>query len=125
MNSAHDLGRWGEAVASRLLARAGWQIEARGFRHGRREIDVIATRRSTVAFVEVKTRSGPGFGPPEEAVTWRKRREIETVAKVWLDRHPAPDRGVRFDVVAIVADAKRRIVRCEHIEDAGRPRAPL
>jgi len=117
----HDLGAWGEAVASRLLERAGWKIRERGYRLGRREIDLIARRSSVIAFVEVKTRTGGGLGVPEDAVTWRKRREIETVARDYLLRHVREDVGVRFDVVAIVADRKRRLIRCEHIEDAWRP----
>jgi putative endonuclease len=117
----HDLGAWGEAVASRLLARAGWHIREHGYRLGRREIDLIARRDSVIAFVEVKTRSGGGLGVPEDAVTWRKRREIEAVAQDYLLRHVREDVGIRFDVVAIVADRKRRIIRCEHIEDAWRP----
>jgi putative endonuclease len=118
---AHDLGVWGEAVASRLLVRAGWRIREHGYRLGRREIDLIARRDSVIAFVEVKTRSEGGLGVPEDAVTWKKRREIETVAQDYLFRHVREDVGVRFDVVAIVADRNRRIIRCEHIEDAWRP----
>ena len=118
---AHDLGAWGEAAAARFLNAAGWTIEARGYRLGRREIDLIAKRDGVVAFVEVKTRSGVGFGGPEAAITWRKRREIEAVARSWLARNGYPAAGVRFDVVAIVTDRARRIVRCDHIEDAWRP----
>ncbi len=120
---AHDLGAWGEATAARFLTAGGWSIEARGYRLGRREIDLVASRDGLVAFVEVKTRSGVGFGGPMAAVTWKKRREIEAVARSWLQRYGAPVRGVRFDVVAIVTDRGRRIVRCDHIEDAWRPDA--
>ncbi len=117
----NELGAWGEAVAARLLQTAGWTVVEHGFRLGRREIDLIATRKGTVAFVEVKTRSGSGFGTPEEAVTWRKRREIEVVATAYLTSRDHAYTDVRFDVVSIVTDARKRIVRCEHIEDAWRP----
>lgn len=118
---AHDLGAWGEATAARFLTASGWAIEARGYRLGRREIDLVASRDGLLAFVEVKTRSGTGFGGPAAAITWKKRREIEAVARAWLQRYGAPVRGVRFDVVAIVTDRARRIVHCDHIEDAWRP----
>ena len=110
-------------VASRLLERAGWTIRERGYRLGRREIDIIASRASVLVFVEVKTRSGGGVGSPEDAVTWRKRRDIEVVARDYLMRQLREDLGVRFDVVAIVADKRRRILRCDHIEDAWRPQS--
>ena len=117
----HALGAWGERVACALLRRDGWSILERGYRLGRREIDVIARRGSLLAFVEVKTRSTDRFGPPAEAVTWRKRREIETVALDYLARHVRDDVDVRFDVVSVLAGPGHRLLRCEHLQDAWRP----
>ena len=94
-----------------------------GYRLGCREIDIIASRTSVLAFVEVKTRSRGGMGSPEDTVTWRKRREVEVVARDYLMRHVCEDFSVRFDVVAIVPDERRRILRCDHIEDAWRPQS--
>ncbi len=93
----------------------------RNVRWGRREIDLVIRRDGLLAFVEVKTRSGPGFGPPQEAVTWKKRREIEAVARYYLARMRARDLDVRFDVVAIVTDASGHVVELDHVEDAWRP----
>ncbi len=101
--------------------RDGWSVLERGYRLGRREVDVIARRRDLLVFVEVKTRTVLDFGPPEEAVTRRKRREIETVATDYLMRHVYTDLRVRFDVVSVVAGPGRTILRCEHLEDAWRP----
>ena len=117
----HALGAWGEAVACRLLAGAGWAILERGYRLGRREVDIIARRGSLLAFVEVKTRIALRYGEPSEAVTWRKRREIEAVAADYLMRHIDDDVEVRFDVVSLVSAPGRRVLRCEHLEDAWRP----
>lgn len=117
----HDLGAWGEETAAHRLDSTGWTIVARNLTWGRREIDLVARRGSLLAFVEVKTRSGAGFGGPEGAVTWKKRREIETVARAYLARHPHPALDVRFDVIAIVCDDRRRLLSYRHIEDAWRP----
>ena len=68
---------------------------------GRLEIDIIAKRRSVVAFVEVKTRFSEQFGSPFEAVTWTKKREIVRVAHAWIDRHPLPGVTYRFDVIGV------------------------
>jgi len=118
---AHVLGRFGEAQAHCLLVRRGWRILARNYRFGRREIDLVIRWDDLVAFVEVKTRAGPGYGAPEEAITRLKRREIELVAQEFLVRHRLGEVDVRFDVVAIVVGSGLRVIRIDHLEDAWRP----
>ncbi len=120
----HRLGRWGEQTAERLLVGKGWRVIARNHRFGRREIDLIVVRDGVLAFVEVKTRAGEGFGAPADAVTALKRREIEAVATHFLARRPESWTGVRFDVVSIIRDPDSDDVRVEHIEDAWRPGWP-
>ncbi|MBT8489198.1 MAG: YraN family protein [Gemmatimonadetes bacterium] len=119
----HDLGAWGETTAARRLVSDGWAIVERNLCWGRREIDLVVRRGSLLAFVEVKTRSCAGFGGPEGAVTWKKRREIEAVARAYLARHPGLDLDIRFDVIAIVCDVRRRVLSYVHIEGAWRPDA--
>jgi putative endonuclease len=110
------LGRAGEAVAARWLRQRGWRIVAERFRSGRRDLDLIAVRDGTVAFVEVKTRLGTAFGDPVEAVDWRKRRELARSARVWIDRFGRPGQVYRFDVVGVLVEGER--VRVRHVEDA-------
>jgi putative endonuclease len=117
----HALGRLGETRARDYLVARGWRIEAQNYRFGRREIDIVARRGNLVAFVEVKTRAGDGYGAPEEAVTRLKRREIEIVAREYLCRHRLDDVDVRLDVISVTVS---RLARVEHIEDAWRPETP-
>ncbi len=120
-NPAHELGRWGEERAARFLERRGWTILARNYRFGRREVDLVVRRGRMVAFVEVKTRAGTGFGAPQEAITALKRREIEIVAEHFLARHALGGMVVRFDAVAITVPTGSGGARIEHLEDAWRP----
>ncbi len=120
----HRRGARGERVAAAALHAAGWRILARNYRFGRREIDLVVRRGRTLAFVEVKTRSGPRFGGPLAAVTWRKRREIEAVAAHFLARMPPEEvrrLEVRFDVVAVRLRRDGGAPELEHVEDAWRP----
>ena len=110
------LGETGERIAERWLRRRGWHVLDRRFRSGRRDIDLVVESEGTVAFVEVKTRRGPSFGDPAEAVHWRKRRELERCALVWMDRHDRRDWAFRFDVVAVLVEGER--VRIRHVADA-------
>jgi putative endonuclease len=117
----HALGRLGEARAREYLLARGWTIAATNYRFGRREVDIVARKGNLVAFVEVKTRAGDGFGAPEEAVTRLKRREIEIVAREYLCRHRLDDVDVRLDVISVMVGPHARV---EHLEDAWRPESP-
>jgi putative endonuclease len=110
------LGRAGEAIAARWLRRHGWRIVAERFRSGHRDLDLIAERDGTIAFVEVKTRQGTAFGDPVEAVSWRKQRELIRSAMVWADRYGPPGIAYRFDVVGVLVAADGARVR--HVENA-------
>lgn len=110
------LGAIGERMAERWLMREGWRIVARRFRSGHRDIDLVAERGTSVAFVEVKARTGLEFGDPIEAVNWRKQRELCRSAHVWLERYGRPGMTYRFDVVGVWLRGDR--VRIRHVENA-------
>ncbi len=138
-------GRWGETVAANHLRRRGWEVLDRNWRDGPRELDLVIRRGQVLAFVEVKTRTGRGWqgaGHPLEAVTWRKRREVERAARAWLGwfrelrsgepesatlsgsmeraiRRPWP-REIRFDAVVVRLEPGRQ-AQVEHVADAWRP----
>lgn len=109
-------GELGEAIAARWLRRGGWRVVQRRFRSGHRDIDLIAERDGTVAFVEVKARRGTRFGHPVEAVNWRKQKELAKSARTWIDRHGQPAEVYRFDVIGVLVDGER--VRIRHVENA-------
>jgi putative endonuclease len=70
-------------------------------------------RGSVVAFCEVKSKQGDGFGDPLEMVTAEKARRIRRAAEQWLAANPRLARlEVRFDVIA------ERSGRIEHVPDA-------
>lgn len=99
------LGSEGEARAAAHLEACGYRILARNARAGRVEIDLVARRGRTLAFVEVKTRRSRSAGLPEEAVDFRKRERLVHGAAAWLAGHPQRGAAVRFDVVACERDA--------------------
>ncbi len=110
------LGLLGEEIAARWLTRRGWRIVYRRFRNGRRDIDLVAQRDALVAFVEVKARKGDTFGDPVEAVNHRKQRELTRSARIWIDRHGRAEEHYRFDVVGVLVDDQRVLVK--HVENA-------
>ena len=88
----------------------------RRFRFGHRDIDLVVERDGTVAFVEVKARKGAEFGGPVSAVNFRKRKQLERSAMVWIDRHGRETESYRFDVVGVLLHGAE--VRVCHVENA-------
>jgi putative endonuclease len=104
------LGKTGEDLACRELARRGYAIVARRYRRRGGELDIIARDGKTLVFVEVKARQGHDFGDAAEAVGAVKRRRMMRLALDYAAAHCLPDCPCRFDVVAIHWDRDRPII---------------
>ncbi|WP_257158456.1 YraN family protein [Corynebacterium cystitidis] len=94
-----SLARRGELAAADFYERRGATVLARNVYYTFGELDLIVRETDgTVVFVEVKTRSGLGYGNAE-SVTQRKLDRMRRAALRWLmDKPYAP---VRFDVLAL------------------------
>ena len=101
---ANGLGRYGENLAAEHLAALGLCVVDRNWRCSLGEIDIVAfdAQAGVIVFCEVKTRSSTAFGLPVEAVDRRKARQLRRLAVAWLEAHPHPRCGVRFDVVGVL-----------------------
>lgn len=115
----HILGHEGEEAAVAFFEARGWRIEARRFRLGHHDLDLVIRKGTQVAFVEVKTRTSRRFGSPLEALGHRQRRAQTKVAMVWIDRHGHPEDEYRFDLVVVDQTIRGR-ARVEHVADAWR-----
>ena len=117
MNNAKQvLGKEGERVAEQYLKKKGYTLVERNYRCAVGEVDLIALDRRVIVFVEVKTRSGHGFGTPLEAVQPRKQRKMIQAAQFFLTQKKLHQRDARFDVVGISWPGGQPVV--EHIENA-------
>lgn len=97
-----ELGALGEQIAVRHLESLGLRIVQRNWRCRYGELDVIAADESgKVVFVEVKTRTGDGFGGLEHAVTPQKVRRLRRLAGLWLAAQDAGWPNLRIDVVGV------------------------
>lgn len=118
MAAKDDLGRAGEDRAAAHLTAQGYAILDRNWRCRHGEIDIVAEAEHAVCIVEVKTRSGLGFGHPFDAVDDRKRDRLWRLAYAWARAHPDQVRGrmLRLDVIGITgADAATGLL--EHLVD--------
>ena len=93
-------GKWGEEVAVCYLVAHGYEILARNWRDGHKEIDIIAQKDHATYLVEVKTRNGETWNA-ERAVDAAKRRQMIRASYAWRLQHPSLD-PIHFAVMAIV-----------------------
>lgn len=92
----------GEQLAADYLAGIGFNILERNFRSGRfGEVDIIASEKEYICFIEVKTRTGDLFGTPAEAVGHSKRQKIRSLAWSYLKYRNLGEQNMRFDIVEI------------------------
>ncbi len=98
--AAFGLGISAESRAAAWLIAHGYRILARRWKSPRGEIDIIAARRHTLIFVEVKARAS--LDEAAEAVSERQQRRIAAAAEIWLAGNSLPAiRDIRFDAILV------------------------
>lgn len=115
-----EIGALGEQLAVEHLTAAGMRTLARNWRCRYGELDVIAedAAAGTVVFVEVKTRTGDGFGGLAEAVPTQKVRRLRRLAALWLAEQDRRWAAVRIDVIG-VRIGRRREPEIVHLQGVG------
>lgn len=124
MSQNQRTGRSGEDRAAAYLEALGYRILDRNYRFEGTEVDIVAfepaqdyERGGELVFVEVKTRRGTGFGPPEEAISDAKKRSLMKGAEAYLHERRLDGSPCRFDVIGIL-DSGRGEPEIEHLKDA-------
>lgn len=105
-------GKKEEAVAEYFLKKKGYKIIDQNYSNHLGEIDLIATEKDILVFVEVKFRQTNEFGLPREAVGIYKQNKIKKTATLYLQQNHLFEKQIRFDVVDILGD------EITHIENA-------
>ncbi|MFV0435623.1 MAG: YraN family protein [Leucobacter sp.] len=95
------LGARGESIAAAYLEDLGFRILDRNWRNRYGELDLVALDRDEIVGVEVKTRSGTGYGNPLSAITVRKAGRLRRLLLDWVRAHQARAPGLRIDAVGI------------------------
>ena len=116
-------GRRGEEIAAAFLERQGLIVMERNYRFERAELDLVCFEPATqyeaggtIVFVEVKARSGVGFGMPEESISPAKRKTLTHAAQAFLYEHHLEGSPCRFDVVSVLFGPDEPEIR--HIRNA-------
>ncbi|MDX1811633.1 MAG: YraN family protein [Gammaproteobacteria bacterium] len=100
--SRKAIGDDAENKACDYLKKHRLKILERNFRSRNGEIDIIASDKQSIIFIEVKFRQNNSHGEPFESVTALKQQKIIKTALYYLQTHPKyNEMNCRFDVISI------------------------
>lgn len=111
-------GNRAEDFAAQHLIDSGYIIVHRNWRYKRFELDIIATKGTTICFIEVKYRSNEGAIKATSAIKLQQEKRIMAAANAYIQANEV-DFEVRFDVIA-VSDQKNELL-LTHIKNAFSP----
>jgi putative endonuclease len=115
MAKHNELGKFGEELAVEFLQQNGYDILETNWTFQKAEIDIIAQKDSTIAVIEVKTRSSIDFGLPQDFVKPKKIQLLVKAVNEYIVSNDL-DVDVRFDIIAIYKEDNT--YKIEHFEDA-------
>ena len=111
----------GETLACNYLKKNGYKLLKRNYAPFDCEIDIIAENKTTIAFVEVKTRTIGKQTPieprPASAVTPEKQRKIIKATRYYLG-DAVQKKHVSLDVIEVYLTEEKKAEKICHMENA-------
>lgn len=114
---AKSRGNIGERLTARHLRDNGYNIIGANYSCRFGEIDVIASNKKYIAFVEVKTRGQNAIANPCESVNFAKQERLRKTALMYLSNNETKLQP-RFDVCEVILDNENNLVSINYIENA-------
>ena len=121
---SNDIGKRGERLAVRYMRKNGFRILDTNRRQSHNEIDIIATNRDYLVFVEVKTRSYSGDVANIDctaaaAVNKGKQQRTIRAAEAYMLQKGTKQKQPRMDVIEVYLDKDtKKLLKINHIPDA-------
>lgn len=118
----YETGKAGEEIAGEFLEKKDYKILDKNFRTRFGEIDLIASDKDSLVFVEVKTKIGEDFGTPEEMINPHKIEKVQRMAELYITKNPRVSEKyarLRVDAVCLVLDHSKNVSRIDHYENIG------
>lgn len=116
MAEHNESGSLAEQLAADWLVGRGYELVEKNYRHGHAEIDLVMKHRGLLIFVEVKFRSGTGFGFAEEFVDSIKKKLLVKAADNYIYEKDW-QKDIRFDILAVYKN-RDGAINFRHFEDA-------
>ena len=122
MSEHNNVGKIGEDLARKFLEGKGYKIIEQNYKTKYAEIDLVAEKpakflgKSTLVFVEVRTKVGEQWGSPEDTINKAKLWKVLQNAKSYsaFKRWQGQE---RIDAICIVLRPDFSVVRLTHHEN--------
>jgi putative endonuclease len=114
-------GDLGERIARKYLESKGYSILERNYLKPWGEIDIVARKRGTITFCEVKTREKKHVEHylAEASVNAEKIRKLQKICETYLmERELSLSQKWQIDVLAIVIDKQKKKAIVKHFRNA-------
>ncbi|MCH5314276.1 MAG: YraN family protein [Eubacterium sp.] len=109
-------GKLGEIEAAKFLRKKRYKILDVNYTTRFGEIDIIASNKKYICFIEVKQRSNDSIAQPKEFVNHAKQKKIIASSQIYLMNNKT-NLQPRFDVIEIITENnKTKLVK--HLENA-------
>ncbi|GAA4308850.1 YraN family protein [Pontixanthobacter gangjinensis] len=115
MAEHNELGKKGEELAVEYLRLKEYEILELNYRFQKAEVDILARRGNLLIAAEVKTRSTPEYGNPQDFVKAKQIKQLVKAVNHYVEEKEL-DVDVRFDIIGIVKN--KAGMKIEHIQDA-------
>ena len=116
--AAHILtGEYGERAAALYLLFRGYRILERNYLCPPGEIDIVARKKGTIVFVEVRTRQEGALVDPIQSINNIKLAHIMDAAGYYLTARGKTGAYCRFDIISVSARGLFKD-RIRHYKDA-------
>lgn len=101
MAGHNETGKKGEKLAAEYLAGKGFTVLHRNWRYSRYEVDIIASKKNVLHFIEIKTRRSASFGLPEDNADKKKIRNLAEAAEEFMTQNPGW-KLIQFDILSVM-----------------------
>lgn len=116
MNNPY-LGKIGEETAVRYLRQTSFKVVEKNWKCEFGEIDIVAVKKDTLYFIEVKTRDGRDQESPEDAICAYKIAKLQRLAEFYSSIHPKLPGRLMLSAVCVTTCGKEieKVVWYENI----------
>ncbi len=108
------IGDYGEDIATKYLQKRNYKIIERNVKISYQEIDIIASIKEKIVFIEVKTRVSQYSSSGEEALNQQKIKNLKKAIIRYCGMKKIDIDDVNFDLIVVNINKINKIAKIKH-----------